>query len=79
MLSKNPKADLRLQYPMVVEIALIVTLFLMTTIFVISKEFQLESRSITVEEVIIKVEDIPITNQIKRPPPPASPIYASPL
>lgn len=73
MLSKNPKADLRLQYPKVMEIALIVTLFLMTTVFVISKEFQLESRAIKVEEVIIKVEDIPITNQIKRPPPPARP------
>ncbi len=73
MLAKNPKADLRLQYPKVLETCFIITLFLMTVTFVISKEFDIKGKSVKVEEVIIKVEDIPITNQIKRPPPPARP------
>ena len=70
---KNPKADLRLQYPKILEAALAITLLLMTVVFVSSKEFKIKSKTIRVEEVIIKVEDIPITQQIKRPPPPAKP------
>jgi len=73
MRRKNPNIDLRFKYPKVLEAAFVITLLLMTVVFVGSKEFKLKSKSIRVEEVIIKVEDIPITQQIKRPPPPARP------
>lgn len=73
MRKKNPKADLRLQYPKVVEAALAITLLLMTVVFVSSKQFEMKSKHIRVKEAVIKVEDIPITQQIKRPPPPARP------
>jgi hypothetical protein len=54
---KNPKADLRLQYPRILEAALAISLLLMTVVFVSSKEFKIQSKTIRVEEVIIKVED----------------------
>lgn len=70
---KNPKADLRLQYPRVLETALIITLLLVTLMFIASKHFVIKPKQTRVEEAVIKVEDIPITQQIKRPPPPARP------
>ncbi|MFH1863023.1 MAG: TonB family protein [bacterium] len=70
---KDPKADLRLQYPKILEIALAISLLLLTLIFISSKEFEISAKQTRAEEVIIKVEDIPITHQIKRPPPPARP------
>lgn len=70
---KNPKADLRFQYPKVLEASLAIVLALMTLVFISSKQMALKARHAKVEEVIIKVEDIPITHQIKRPPPPARP------
>jgi protein TonB len=70
---KNPKADLRLHYPRVVEASLAIVLLLMTLVFISSKELAIQAKQTRVEEVIIKVEDIPITHQIKRPPPPARP------
>jgi protein TonB len=45
----------------------------MTIVFVSSKQFQIKTKKIRVQEAVIKVEDIPITQQIKRPPPPARP------
>lgn len=73
MRRKNPKADLRYQYPKVLEASLAVSLLLMSLLFISSKEFTIKPRFSRVEEVVIKVEDIPITHQIKRPPPPARP------
>ena len=73
MRRKNPKADLRWQYPKIIEASLAVTLLLMSVVFIASKEFTIKPKKTRVEEVIIKVEDIPITHQIKRPPPPARP------
>jgi len=73
MRRKNPKADLRLQYPLVVEAALAIALLLVTGVFIASKDFEIKPKQTRTQEVIIKVEDIPITHQIKRPPPPARP------
>lgn len=73
MRRKNPEADLRLQYPKVLEVSLIISLLLMTILFLTSKEFTIKPRQTRAEEVIIKVEDIPITHQIKRAPPPPRP------
>ena len=62
-----------MQYPKVVETSLVIVLALMTLVFITSKEIAIKAKQTKVEEVIIKVEDIPITHQIKRPPPPARP------
>ena len=50
-----------------------ISLLLVSLVFITSKEFTIKAGKTRVEEVIIKVEDIPITHQIKRPPPPARP------
>ncbi|TKJ39717.1 hypothetical protein CEE37_10585 [candidate division LCP-89 bacterium B3_LCP] len=73
MVKKYPQVDLRLQYPKIIEASLVVVLLLMTLTFISSKQMAITAKKAKVEEVIIKVEDIPITHQIKRPPPPARP------
>lgn len=67
------RADPRLDYPKVMEISLVIALLLVTAVFIISKEFAVSVKSSRFEDVVIKVEDIPITHQIRRPPPPARP------
>ena len=69
---KRP-ADPRLGYPRVMEASLVVALLLVTSVFITSKEFAVSVEPSRFEKVVIKVEDIPITYQIKRPPPPARP------
>lgn len=70
---KDPKYDLKLQYAKVLEISLIITLVLVSSVFIASKKLQFENKVVKTEAVVIKAEDIPITQQVKRPPPPARP------
>jgi protein TonB len=70
---KDPKYDLRLKYKKTLELALVISLVLHTAGFLLSKEFHPESKLRKVEQVVIKAEDIPITQQVKRPPPPKRP------
>jgi protein TonB len=70
---KDPKFDLKLHYNRTIEVALIISLLLITAGFLASKQFQFKSRIRTVEQVVIKAENIPVTQQIKRPPPPTRP------
>ncbi len=70
---KDPQFDLRLQYNRTLELALIVSLLLTSGVFLASKEYRFEQRIRTMDQVIIKAEDIPITQQVKRPPPPKRP------
>lgn len=70
---KHPQFDLKLQYKKTLELALVISLLLTSGVFLASKEFRFEQRIRTVEQVIIKAEDIPITQQVKRPPPPKRP------
>ena len=70
---KDPKFDLKLKYKKTVELALVISLLLHAGVFLASKEFRFETRIRQVEQVVIKEEDIPITQQIKRPPPPKRP------
>jgi protein TonB len=70
---KDPKYDLKLRYKKTLEVALIISLVLHAGVFLASKEFRVETRIRKVEAVVIKAEDIPITQQIKRPPPPKRP------
>jgi len=70
---KNPKYDLKLHYPQVVEVSLIITLFIIAGIFLASKKFEFKRELKKADQVELKAEDIPVTQQIKRPPPPARP------
>ena len=70
---QEPEFDLKLQYAKVLEISMIITLVVISLVFIISKKLQFETRIVQAEQVIIKAEDIPITQQVKRPPPPARP------
>lgn len=66
-------ATLRMQYPKVFELSLIITLILVTTFFAAWKEYHPPIVRTTAARITLQVEDIPITHQIKRPPPPPKP------
>lgn len=73
LLHKNPEADLRLKYPKWVEAALIVALLLTIGLFYAFKRFE---SSVTLNKVVdkeIETIEIPPTQQIQKPPPPAKP------
>ena len=70
---QDPKYDLKLQYPKVLELSLIITLLIISIVLISSKKLELKQEIQRVDQVIIKAEDIPITQQVKRPPPPARP------
>ncbi len=70
---KKPEAEVRLLYPRLVELALVVSLALLIVMFLVSKRFTLKTTHRTAEEVVLQTEEIPITKQVKRPPPPARP------
>lgn len=78
MIKKHPHADLRLKYRKSMQLGMIAALLLV--IFALygfrSIHFGQKVEKIDVPE--IKVEDIPQTEQIKRPPPPARPAVPIP-
>jgi len=73
LLYKNPKADLKIKYPKWREIGIIAALGVVTILFYAFKDFKpsyaLEKKlDVTIENV-----DIPPTEQLQKPPPPARP------
>lgn len=64
---------MKIHYPKVVEISLIITLLMTIVILLSSKEYNINRQAAKAEQVVFKAEDIPITQQVKRPPPPARP------
>lgn len=70
---KDPKADLKLHYPKVLEVSFIITLLLFSTILLGSKQLVVKRQNAKADQVAIKAEDIPVTQQVKQPPPPARP------
>ncbi|MBL7074060.1 energy transducer TonB [candidate division KSB1 bacterium] len=70
---KHPEADLRLKYRKFMEISLTISLSIVIIVFLISKEFRAKEIKQEVTQIIVEVEDIPQTEQIKRPPPPPRP------
>ena len=74
MRCKDPRYDLRLKYKKTLELALIISLLLVAGVFLASKEFDYVSTVKQVEQVVIKVEDIPIVRDFTPPPPPARPV-----
>ncbi len=70
---KQPEGEVRLLYPKVVELGLVISLLIVIVVFLASKKLDTEVTLRTAEEVVLETEDIPITKQVKRPPPPARP------
>lgn len=70
---KKPEAEVRLLYPKLVEIGTIGALVLLIIVFLVSKRIDTKVELGTTEDVVLETEEIPITQQVKRPPPPARP------
>lgn len=70
---KRPDANLKLKYRKVFEVSMIASLLLMFFFFHGLPDFDLTPKDIKAKDIEILVEDIPPTEQIKRPPPPARP------
>ncbi|MBD3288749.1 TonB family protein [candidate division KSB1 bacterium] len=70
---KNPEADLKVRYKRIIEVGLVLALILCIVLLQAFKKF--ETRELEKKEVDIKieVEEIPQTEQVKMPPPPARP------
>ncbi len=75
---KNPEADLKRKYKKALELGYIGALVLILIVFMAFRQVNVESEEITAEIPEIKVEEIPPTEQIKRPPPPARPAVPIP-
>jgi protein TonB len=71
--TKNPKANLKLKYKLMMEIGLIVALAICILLFQAFKKFK--AAEVTEKKVDLKMEvaEIPQTEQIKMPPPPSRP------
>jgi len=73
-LRENPNVSLKIKYRKTLELAFLTALSLLTLAFIIFPKFINPTQIITTAEVKIEVQDIPQTQQIKRPPPPARPL-----
>lgn len=70
---KKPEAEIRLKYPKYVEFGLVMALLIITLTFLFSKQFRFEGEVREAPPDSIVVEEIPVTQQVRRPPPPARP------
>ena len=75
---KNPDVDLRRKYKKAMELGIIGALLINLVVFMTFRRFQVEAETISAEVPDIQVEEIPPTEQIKRPPPPARPAVPIP-
>jgi protein TonB len=73
LLKKDPNADLRLKYRKVLETSLIFALLILIFTFYAFKKFEVGAQLPETVDIKIEVIDIPPTEQIQRPPPPARP------
>ncbi len=69
----NPKVNMKLKARKTVEVCIVLSLCLHIALFLAFKDFESEDLNLDMDQQIIEVEDIPETEQIKRPPPPAAP------
>ena len=73
LLKKDPKADLRLKYRKVLEVSIIFAMLIMIFTFYAFKKFEVGTKLPESIDIKIEVIEIPPTEQIQRPPPPARP------
>ena len=70
---RNPKFDLKLQSRTVFEQAIALSLALCSMVFLTYQTFDVQAYEGSGETEIIQIEDIPETQQLKKPPPPQRP------
>ncbi len=73
LLKKDPKADLFSKYRKTLEASMIIALLLVITTFYAFKKFDVGAKLPENVDIKIEVIDIPPTEQLQRPPPPARP------
>ncbi|MCK4271997.1 energy transducer TonB [bacterium] len=73
MVHKNPRVDLRGQYKGVFEKALILSLAIHLFIFLTYTEVEVKPYETIAKQVVVEVQDIPETQQLKKLPPPPRP------
>lgn len=73
MVHKNPKVDLRGQYKEVFEKALILSLALHLFVFLTYTRVEVKPYETIAKQVVVEVQDIPETQQVKKLPPPPRP------
>lgn len=74
MVRKNPEVDLRLKYNKTFEIGLIISLALMIVAFKFFPDLQGPKVILKATQELVDVEDIDVTKQENRPPPPPKPL-----
>ena len=74
LLKKDPKVDLRLKYRKVMEVSIIFALLIIIFTFYAFKKFEVGVKLPQSVDIKIEVVEIPPTEQITRPPPPARPM-----
>ncbi len=72
-MKKNPAVDLRLRYKKMFELGMIISLGLILLILYGFRDISTEAQDFSVDLPEIEVEEIPPTEQVQRPPPPARP------
>jgi periplasmic protein TonB len=70
---KIPDEDLRLKYPKVIEISLIITIAVFILAFRFLPEWEGPDGIAVVDQELVDIEDIDVTRQEERPPPPPRP------
>ncbi len=75
---KNPKYDLRYHYRKALELGMVGALLIVTSSFYIFRGEYEYKLKVDIPEIKIEVEDIPPTEQIRRPAPPARPAVPIP-
>ncbi len=75
---KNPKYDLRLHYRKALELGLVGALMIVTSSFYVFRGNFGTTMKLEAPDINIEVEDIPPTEQLKRPPAPARPALPIP-
>ena len=73
LIKKQPQADLRLKYQKVLEIGTALALVILIFTFFAFKKFDIATKLPENVDIKIEVFDIPPTEQVQKPPPPARP------
>ena len=77
-IAKLPQFDVKLQYRKVFELSLVATLVLFIAGFQAAHDLRTQPKHYETPNLNIEVAEIPQTEQIKRPPPPARPVVPIP-
>ncbi len=69
----SERLKFKLSYRKMIELSLVISLFVLLVVFQAFKRFEGKVELPQEKQVVIQVDEIPITQQIDRPPPPARP------